>query len=373
LRTIAAIAAILLLAAWAGAATTYVLFRDDALRLLADRQVALARAHDREVGSLLTEIERLRSIKLLDQQRVERTLADLIRRQVQLEQRQAAFQTLAPAMDPAADTTAAIPAPRPTAPKPSPLRETPERRTEVGRPPTKPVDAQLAKLAEQLARAEATQTHALEWIESGYDSRVTRMRSVLAELGVVAAQPTAPARSSLPAGGPFLPLFRAGDPFAQRIARVRVAARDLMTLSQAIDTVPVRQPLLGAVEITSGYGMRIDPFLRQLALHTGIDFRAGPGDPVRAVAAGKVTQAGYQGGYGLMVEIDHGNGLATRYAHLSAVEVAEGATVPAGTVVGRAGTTGRSTAPHLHYEVRRDGEPVDPLRFLKAGARLQGF
>ena len=373
MRTAAAITAILLLAAWAGAATAYVLFRDDALKLLADRQVALVRAHDREVGSLLTEIERLRSIKLLDQQRVERTLADLIRRQVQLEQRQAAFQALAPAMDPAADTTAAIPAPRPAAPKPSPLPEGPQRRTGVDQPLIKPVDARLAELAEQLARAEAMQTHAMDRLESGYHTKVMRMRSVLADLRVVAPQPTAPARFGLAVGGPFLPLFRADDPFAQRIARVRSAARDLATLSQAIDTVPVRKPLPGNVEITSGYGTRIDPFLKQLALHTGIDLRADAGEPVRAVAAGKVTQAGYQGGYGLMVEIDHGNGLATRYAHLSTVEVAEGATLPAGTVIGRAGTTGRSTAPHLHYEVRRDGEPVDPQRFLQAGARLEGF
>jgi murein DD-endopeptidase MepM/ murein hydrolase activator NlpD len=168
-------------------------------------------------------------------------------------------------------------------------------------------------------------------------------------------------------------LFRADDPFAQRIARVRSAAHDLAALSRSLDTVPVRKPLLGAVEITSGYGMRVDPFLRQLALHTGIDFRADAGDPVRAVAAGKVTQAGYQGGYGLMVEIDHGNGLTTRYAHLSAIDVAEGATVPAGAIVGRAGTTGRSTAPHLHYEVRKDGDPVDPRRYLQAGAQLEGF
>jgi murein DD-endopeptidase MepM/ murein hydrolase activator NlpD len=200
------------------------------------------------------------------------------------------------------------------------------------------------------------------------------MRSILAELRVTAPpQLAAPVRHGLAVGGPFLPAVRADDPFAQRVARIQTAARDLASLGETIDSVPVRKPLLGEAEITSGYGMRVDPFIKQLALHTGIDFRAEPGEPVRAVAAGKVTQAGYQGGYGLMVEIDHGNGLATRYAHLSAVDVAEGVTVPAGTIVGRAGTTGRSTAPHLHYEIRHDGEPVDPQRFLKAGARLEGF
>ena len=80
--------------------------------------------------------------------------------------------------------------------------------------------------------------------------------------------------------------------------------------------------------------------------------------------------AGYQGGYGLMIEIDHGNGLATRYGHLSAIEVGEGQMVEAGDPVGRIGTTGRSTGPHLHYEVRLAGEPVDPQRYLQAGMRL---
>jgi murein DD-endopeptidase MepM/ murein hydrolase activator NlpD len=196
---------------------------------------------------------------------------------------------------------------------------------------------------------------------------------VLAELGFVALQPAPVGRLNRAIGGPFVPLFRADEPFEQQVARVRLAARQFAALSETFDTLPVRKPLLGETEISSGYGMRVDPFLRQLALHTGIDFRAEPGDLVRAVAAGKVTQAGYQGGYGLMVEIDHGNGLVTRYAHLSAIDVAEGATVPAGGIIGRTGTTGRSTGPHLHYEVRQNGEPVDPLRFLKAGARLQGF
>ncbi len=121
------IAMVVLLATWSGAATIYVLFRDDALRMLADRQVAQVRAHDKEVGALLTEIERLKSIKLLDQQRVERTLADLTRRQVTIEQRQASLSALASAkaMRPGDDVTGTIPAPAPTgSPKPQPLSET---------------------------------------------------------------------------------------------------------------------------------------------------------------------------------------------------------------------------------------------------------
>jgi murein DD-endopeptidase MepM/ murein hydrolase activator NlpD len=359
----------LLLVVWAGGTTAYVLFRDEALRLLADRQTAMAGAHDREVSSLLTEIERLRSLKLLDQQRVERTLADLIGRQVQLEQRQAAFYALVPLMR--SETTAAVPEPTPK-PEPSPERGQADRRSEIELL-NKPVDAQLAALSERLAHAAAAQAQVLDRIESGYDERISRMRSALTELSVAAPPTSVPPRSDRPLGGPFQPLFRVDDSFARRMARVHSTSRDLAALSQTLGTVPVRKPLLGVLEITSGYGMRVDPFLKQLALHTGIDFRADAGEVVHAVAAGKVTQAGYQGGYGLMVEIDHGNGLVTRYAHLSAIEVTEGATVWVGAVLGRAGTTGRSTAPHLHYEIRKNGDPVDPHRFLRVGARLDGF
>jgi len=105
-------------------------------------------------------------------------------------------------------------------------------------------------------------------------------------------------------------------------------------------------------------------------MHSGVDFKGEPGDAVRATAAGRVTTASYQGGYGLMVELDHGNGLATRYGHLSAIGVTEGQWIQAGETVGRIGTTGRSTGPHLHYEVRVAGEAIDPQRYLRAGVRL---
>jgi murein DD-endopeptidase MepM/ murein hydrolase activator NlpD len=105
-------------------------------------------------------------------------------------------------------------------------------------------------------------------------------------------------------------------------------------------------------------------------MHTGIDFRAPSGTPARATAPGKVVEADWVGGYGNMVEIDHGNGLTTRYAHLSSVEVDVGQTVTKGQVIGRVGSTGRSTGPHLHYETRLDGDPMDPMRFVRAGQKF---
>jgi len=107
-----------------------------------------------------------------------------------------------------------------------------------------------------------------------------------------------------------------------------------------------------------------------MAIHTGIDLRGDTGEPVRATATGKVTIAGRQGGYGNMVEISHGNGLATRFGHLSSIGVKVGQVVRIGEIVGNIGSTGFSTGPHLHYETRVNGQPVDPQKFLRAGASL---
>jgi len=122
--------------------------------------------------------------------------------------------------------------------------------------------------------------------------------------------------------------------------------------------------------ITSGFGTRADPFTGGHAHHMGIDFSARTGDPVLAAAGGVVSFAGVKSGFGNVVEVDHGNDITTRYGHLSEIEVKVGQTVRVGQTIGRVGSTGRSTGPHLHYETRIDGDAVDPQKFLRAGVRL---
>ena len=144
-------------------------------------------------------------------------------------------------------------------------------------------------------------------------------------------------------------------------------ARKSIDISQTLVAVPVRKPVIGEVDMSSPFGMRMDPFMGRPAIHTGIDLRGDIGEPARATATGKVTIAGREGGYGNMVEINHGNGLATRYGHLSKIDVKVGQLVRIGEVIGQIGSTGRSTGPHLHYETRINGEAVDPQKFLRAG------
>jgi murein DD-endopeptidase MepM/ murein hydrolase activator NlpD len=161
--------------------------------------------------------------------------------------------------------------------------------------------------------------------------------------------------------------------FERQLYRISLARQQVEKLTRTFAAVPIRKPVSGEIDTSSGFGVRLDPFLRAPAMHTGLDIRGSWGDPVRATAAGQVVSAGWSGGYGKMVEIDHGNGLSTRYGHLSSIEVEEGQTIRIGQVVGRIGSTGRSTGPHLHYETRIDGEAVDPQKFLRAAIRLGGL
>lgn len=125
-------------------------------------------------------------------------------------------------------------------------------------------------------------------------------------------------------------------------------------------------PLEG--HLTSGFGMRTDPFTGAVKEHDGVDVGAPEGSPIRATSAGIVRSAGARGGYGNAVEIDHGNGLTTLYGHASQLLVNAGDAVQAGQEIARVGSTGRSTGPHLHFEVRVGGRAVDPSRVLKVYA-----
>ncbi|MDR1008645.1 MAG: M23 family metallopeptidase [Rickettsiales bacterium] len=139
-------------------------------------------------------------------------------------------------------------------------------------------------------------------------------------------------------------------------------------LSKATGMLPLGVPVKGDMRITSSFGVRDDPFFATPAMHTGIDFAGKTGTPLYSTSKGKVTQVGNRGDYGLAVEVYHGLGFSTLYAHLSKISVAKGDMVEEGTKVGLAGSTGRSTAAHLHYELRHNGRPLNPYAFIKAEA-----
>lgn len=141
----------------------------------------------------------------------------------------------------------------------------------------------------------------------------------------------------------------------------RVAERNA-----ALMAIPSKRPV-GEARLGSAFGNRIDPFRKTLAFHSGVDFALKSGSDVVAAAGGRVRFAGYRGAYGKLVEIDHGNRLVTRYAHLSRLDVRQGDVVTPAQRIGAVGSTGRSTGPHLHFEVLHKGRFVDPQRFLALG------
>jgi murein DD-endopeptidase MepM/ murein hydrolase activator NlpD len=172
-------------------------------------------------------------------------------------------------------------------------------------------------------------------------------------------------------GGPLIPLD-SSLMFDSKVKELDEALDTLDHLKKEARRLPLANPAPGH-PVTSPFGVRTDPILGTAALHSGMDFRAPVGMSARITAPGVVVKAGWNGGYGRMVEIDHGNGFATRYGHLSEIDVNVGDKLDAGAVIGKTGSSGRSTGPHLHYEVRHNGEAIDPLRFLALGRKVEKY
>ncbi len=383
------------LGVWSAATATYFAFRDDVLTRLIARQAEMQYAYEDRIAELRAKVDRTTSRQLLDQEQFDQKLDQIMRRQTALESRATALGTIPDVTGSIRSTGparsgAAAPDSGSGTPKPNPISDTvifvapPDREARLesrapilaGPPPSQfakhqGVDSALVRLQTSLDQVENRQLAALNSYEESMESRVRRMRGVITDLGLDMAQLEAAAPRA-PMGGPFVPVKLSADAsaFDRQLYRINITRSQIDRLTRTLALVPYRKPVIGEVEFTSGFGVRSDPFLGRPAMHTGLDFRAQTGDPVRATANGKVISSGWSGGYGRMVEIDHGNGLSTRYGHLSQIDVKVGDVIKIGQVIGEVGSTGRSTGPHLHYETRIDGEAVDPQKFLRAGVRL---
>ena len=346
----AALAAMIALSfGWSLGSAYYVVFHDAVVAEIRAGAKVAAGAYGAQIDDLKAELERTRTRRLVEKTGADQRFAELSRRQEALERRQTVLAELAgPALD----------VPRlaaPSAGKPTPL----DRAESVARP-ADPAD----QMSASLDKLEAGQGAALDAIETRIDDKRRKLQRIYDGLTLPKAT-VAGAEGSR--GGPFEPLPAGAQTFEARADRVAAQRAATAELRDRLESAPIRTPAPGA-SVSSGFGARTDPFLGQPAFHAGLDFESPAGRPIRATAAGRVTTAGYAGGYGLMVEIDHGGGLTTRFGHMSSTAVEVGQTVKAGAVLGHVGSTGRSTGPHLHYETRIGGEAVDPLRFLRAGS-----
>ncbi|MES2254855.1 MAG: peptidoglycan DD-metalloendopeptidase family protein [Pseudomonadota bacterium] len=238
----------------------------------------------------------------------------------------------------------------------------------------------LRTLAEQTSRIAGmgkSESQLMDKTQLALSSDIIALRNVVRRTGINPDQFQHKIADSEGVGGPEIPLDRVQvngikDPaFNATYLRASATMGQLSDLSFEMRHIPLAAPVSGAgIERTSGFGARVDPFTRRYAFHSGIDF-AGPwGAQVRATAPGTVTFVGNRGGYGNMIEIDHGMGIHTRYGHLSAITVRTGMKIEKDAAIGKLGSTGRSTGPHVHYEVWYEDQVRNPINFIEAGRHV---
>jgi murein DD-endopeptidase MepM/ murein hydrolase activator NlpD len=235
----------------------------------------------------------------------------------------------------------------------------------------------LAEQTERVARLGSGETALMSQTQGEVTRGISELQTVIRRTGINPNDYTRRFESTQGMGGPEIPLQNvqvegiADKSFSTAFLRASAVLGQLDTLLSAMHHLPLAMPVSGSqFERTSGFGARVDPFTGQYAFHSGVDF-AGPwGSVIQSTAPGRVIYAGERGGYGNMVEIDHGFGIHTRYGHLSTILVAVGANVPAGAPIGKLGSTGRSTGPHVHYEVWYDNVVRNPSTFIEAGRHV---
>ncbi len=335
-KRVALIAAIVLLA-WAGA-TLAVLINQ---LLTADERAEVAQ-HQAAAAASEKRIAQYRD-------RVAETAADLEERQTMLE----GVAETHFGIDPEALVA------QPTAPgeatKAEPLK-------------TSAIDPSLPPEAQALARLEVRQERFASRLLAAVNVRAANAEDAVAKLGLNPAAIVLSAATGR--GGPLIP-------YRGRMGKAKALGASFAALESALFRMEVLERTLVAVPsgnpadvlmMSSGFGYRSDPFTGAGAMHAGLDFRGPVGTPILAAAPGRVSFVGQKSGYGNVVEIDHGQGILTRYAHLSGFTSKVGAQVAAGEQIAKMGSTGRSTGSHLHFEVRLNGVAVNPRRFLEAKA-----
>lgn len=398
-------------------ATAYLVLRDDIIQTSAERQAQMQLSYEDRIASLRSRIDQLTSRRVLEKRSIEEQLADVIERQRDLDTRQARVANLlAHAAQSGIKVALGGPLPpaKPDIARPrialgsataatgiggtsepidispvlslrgsqsesNPAAEAAARQgaaapgiplkniaPAAGQAPDKRADV-ISDVNASLERMDKETNLALDVIAVTAERDVAAIADAADELGLqLAGMP----KDGVPGqGGPFVALDGGLD-FDARLERAEQALLTLASVKEAARGIPMARPVPGA-PVTSTFGPRVDPFLGRMAMHTGMDFKAVTGTRIVAPAPGTVTFAGRNGGYGKSVEILHPSGVTTRFAHMSRISVSKGQKVAARDLLGHVGSTGRSTGPHLHYEIRIDDKPLNPSRFLRAGEKIR--
>lgn len=232
---------------------------------------------------------------------------------------------------------------------------------------------QITSLEDTIEELKAAELEVMDKIKSLSSKELNKIKGVFSDINKPLKRqglyfnPLANSKKKNSKGGPYIPQKNKvkDKKFNEKISAIFQNVDDTLYYKEVVKSVPIGKPVW-SYWVTSQYGKRTDPFKKTKATHKGVDLASRTGNKITIKARGKVTRAEYAGGYGNLVVVDHGNGFQTKYAHLHKIYVKKGAYLENGDTIGEVGSTGRSTGPHLHYEILFQGKDVDPLPFIKA-------
>ncbi len=337
-----------------GVLATAFLLSPDIGKLLNGQNEKVIEAYENRIAQLRVEVDRLHSRSYAQAGDINLQLQELAQQQEVLTEQHQLVRVLVDKADELGIEAAAL------------ATDTASDTAMLALPPSgnPDIDATAASVQQMMGETQFAMTSIAETALARTDSIVAELMS----LGIAVALPDAADNI----GGPLLapageleasPMIDDANAVMSALVRYK-AARD------SIDGAPIHMPISGNFRQSSGFGNRNDPFTGGRAFHSGLDFAAPTGTTVLSAGAGVVTFVGTRSGYGKVVEVRHANGLVTRYGHLSGYLSHEGQQVHTGTPIAEVGSTGRSTGPHLHFEVRKADQAINPRAFIEAGKRL---
>ena len=382
-------------------ATAYLIFHDDLLGASQARHARAMHEYEDRIAALRTKLDQVTSRQLLDQKAIEAKVADLVGRQETLAVRGGRMEKLLTRAKSNGLKTSSFGKPAKVVPQKRPAKKL-IKTSQIDVQNVIPLRGELSGLllrgfsndvktvptsgtllasntnptisfsnngvfgqvANDIIRIETSQIATLDGLRTAAQQKTVKIVALLEKMGIPVQKSKTPQ-----IGGPFIPADASVD-FTGYLDALDFSLSNLDEITRKAKSFPFANPLPGQ-KTSSRFGLRRDPFNGRRAVHSGLDFRGKRGMPVFATASGTVIHAGRKGGYGKMVEIRHAGGYTTRYAHLSRYFVKKGQKVQSGKKIGAVGSTGRSTGPHLHYEVRRNDVARNPSHYLNAGRRLK--
>ena len=371
-------------------ATAYLVFRDDLISASFANQARVKHEYEDRIAALRTKLDRVTSRQLLDQQAIEARVQELMARQDSIGERSNRMTNLLDAAKKrglnAAKSTGSIPIPTLKTAKTDNITtgsviDTSKAELQIAsnfqlrensKNPYSPTlstnftQELFGNVAEQIGVIDNSQRAEVDQLRIAAAHKAEKITSILKSTGV-----RVPQMPKTDVGGPFVPLDHS-VPFEAHLEALESTLNHYDSITGIARKMPFANPIPGA-KISSRFGYRKDPFNGRSAMHSGMDFKAARGTPVKATGDGVVVKAGRKGGYGNVVEVKHSDGLTTRYAHLSRISVKNGQRVRLGQTIGKVGSTGRSTGPHLHYEVRQGKQARNPSNYMRVGFKLRGL